>query len=262
MEMLLVIGIIAVLAAILFPVFARAREQARSQTCRANLLNIGMALRMYAHEHDGLYPPHDYDMTPLYPKYLALDIVFDCPSDSYGGEDSIRMVPPDWEPPEPEELPAEPPGGAPGMSGMPGMEPGMDPGMDPCMELPAWDEDLLKTSYLYHGGGRRHNAMPLTGLVADSDTRHNERANVLMSDGAIRSVSESEWLELGFGEELPEYLFAQPAWGDGMGMPGMPPGMPPGMEPGMEPGPPPDIPRDIPPGMQPGPPSGGEAPPP
>ncbi len=270
-EMVLVIGMIAVLAAILFPVFARARENARSHSCRANLLNIGLALRTYAHEHDALYPPHDYDMSPLHPKYLPTDIVFTCPSGSYDGEDSIRMVPPDWEPPEPEESeepPAEPspPEGEPGMGGPPGMEPGMEPGMG----APAWHEDLLKTSYLYHGGAREHNEMPLAGLVADSDTRHNDRANVLMSDGAIKTASRTLWLELGFGEELPDYLPQQhdpygppPMMEPGMSEPPPPPSEepppppgsepPPGMEPGMEPPPAPESeapmsPEEAPPG--------------
>ncbi len=55
-ELLVVIAIIAVLAAILLPVFARARESARSTSCRSNLKQIGTALAMYMDDYDGLYP--------------------------------------------------------------------------------------------------------------------------------------------------------------------------------------------------------------
>ena len=51
-ELLVVIAIIAILAAILFPVFARAREKARQASCQSNLKQIGLALMMYAQDYD------------------------------------------------------------------------------------------------------------------------------------------------------------------------------------------------------------------
>jgi prepilin-type N-terminal cleavage/methylation domain-containing protein/prepilin-type processing-associated H-X9-DG protein len=51
-ELLVVIAIIAILAAILFPVFARAREKARQSTCQSNLKQIGLSLKMYAQDYD------------------------------------------------------------------------------------------------------------------------------------------------------------------------------------------------------------------
>ncbi len=66
-ELLVVIAIIAILAAILFPVFAKARGKAREIACLSNLRQIGMGIAMYAEDCDGLYPyavdPADY-MTP------------------------------------------------------------------------------------------------------------------------------------------------------------------------------------------------------
>jgi prepilin-type N-terminal cleavage/methylation domain-containing protein/prepilin-type processing-associated H-X9-DG protein len=59
-ELLVVIAIIAILAAILFPVFARARSQARKATCASNLKQIGLALLMYAQDYDETFPVH-YD---------------------------------------------------------------------------------------------------------------------------------------------------------------------------------------------------------
>ncbi len=51
-ELLVVIAIIAILAAILFPVFARAREKARQSSCLSNLKQIGLAAMMYAQDYD------------------------------------------------------------------------------------------------------------------------------------------------------------------------------------------------------------------
>lgn len=55
-ELLVVIAIIAILAAILFPVFARAREQARKTSCLSNLKQIGTATMMYVQDYDEMYP--------------------------------------------------------------------------------------------------------------------------------------------------------------------------------------------------------------
>jgi prepilin-type N-terminal cleavage/methylation domain-containing protein/prepilin-type processing-associated H-X9-DG protein len=56
-ELLVVIAIIAILAAILFPVFAQARDKARQATCLSNLRQIGNVLMMYSQDYDETYPP-------------------------------------------------------------------------------------------------------------------------------------------------------------------------------------------------------------
>ena len=55
-ELLVVIAIIAILAAILFPVFARARKAAMASTCQSNLKQIGNAMKMYLSDWDDTYP--------------------------------------------------------------------------------------------------------------------------------------------------------------------------------------------------------------
>src|SRR5437867_4526718 len=55
-ELLVVIAIIAILAAILFPVFAQAREKARQTACLSNCRQMGLALEMYKHDYDGTWP--------------------------------------------------------------------------------------------------------------------------------------------------------------------------------------------------------------
>jgi prepilin-type N-terminal cleavage/methylation domain-containing protein/prepilin-type processing-associated H-X9-DG protein len=58
-ELLVVIAIIAILAAILFPVFAQAREKARSISCLSNLKQIGTSIYMYVQDYDETYPRND-----------------------------------------------------------------------------------------------------------------------------------------------------------------------------------------------------------
>lgn len=55
-ELLVVIAIIAILAAILFPVFARARENARRSSCQSNLKQIGLGLMQYTQDYDEKFP--------------------------------------------------------------------------------------------------------------------------------------------------------------------------------------------------------------
>lgn len=62
-ELLVVIAIIAILAAILFPVFARARAKARQVSCNSNLRQLGMSMLMYAQDHRELLPTWGYSTT-------------------------------------------------------------------------------------------------------------------------------------------------------------------------------------------------------
>jgi prepilin-type processing-associated H-X9-DG protein/prepilin-type N-terminal cleavage/methylation domain-containing protein len=86
-ELLVVIAIIALLAAILFPVFAQAREKARASACVSNLKQLGLAFEQYIQDYDEFYPFGNYTYNggrgwagQVYP-YVKSTKVFICPSD-------------------------------------------------------------------------------------------------------------------------------------------------------------------------------------
>jgi len=89
-ELLVVIAIIAILAAILFPVFARAREKARQSSCLSNLKQLGLATLMYTQDYDGRFPAGAYNpgtgyifwYQVIYP-YTKNSQIYICPSASY-----------------------------------------------------------------------------------------------------------------------------------------------------------------------------------
>ena len=56
-ELLVVIAIIGILAAMVFPVFARARESARKAVCLSNVKNIALAIQMYLGDYNDHFPP-------------------------------------------------------------------------------------------------------------------------------------------------------------------------------------------------------------
>src|SRR5438034_2820234 len=64
-ELLVVIAIIAILAAILFPVFAQARESARKASCLSNTKQLGLATMMYTQDYDEMYPCNSWDTPPI-----------------------------------------------------------------------------------------------------------------------------------------------------------------------------------------------------
>ena len=85
-ELLVVIAIIAILAAILFPVFARARENARRSSCQSNLKQIGLGILQYTQDYDEKMPFACWDDAGQYPwqfvvqPYIKSYQVFTCPS--------------------------------------------------------------------------------------------------------------------------------------------------------------------------------------
>ncbi len=96
-ELLVVIAIIAILAAILFPVFAKARENARKISCLSNMKQIGLGVMQYTNDNDEKYPqaywykddagaPGGYFQwsASIFP-YVKSEQLYVCPSDPGGG---------------------------------------------------------------------------------------------------------------------------------------------------------------------------------
>jgi prepilin-type N-terminal cleavage/methylation domain-containing protein/prepilin-type processing-associated H-X9-DG protein len=87
-ELLVVIAIIAILAAILFPVFARARENARRASCQSNLKQIGLGVLQYVQDYDEKYPLlYGASGTPsqglgAIQPYVKSTQIFQCPSET------------------------------------------------------------------------------------------------------------------------------------------------------------------------------------
>ncbi|MBM3471895.1 MAG: DUF1559 domain-containing protein [Armatimonadetes bacterium] len=86
-ELLVVIAIVAILAAILFPVFARAREKARQTACLSNVKQLSLAITMYTQDYDEMLLPSrqgNVNNALIWPAYLLPYLkntqVFICPS--------------------------------------------------------------------------------------------------------------------------------------------------------------------------------------
>lgn len=102
-ELLVVISIIAVLAAILFPVFARARENARRASCQSNLEQLGLGLMQYTQDYDERMPVTNISNAQcgdsvgagwgsrIFP-YVKSNQVFVCPSDSSSSDAGYTRV--------------------------------------------------------------------------------------------------------------------------------------------------------------------------
>jgi prepilin-type N-terminal cleavage/methylation domain-containing protein len=99
-EMLTVIAIIAILAGILFPVFATVRRNVRKANCTSNLHGFQVALKLYKDDHNGVYPEAllgfkdadtGQDVLYLYPQYIKTKEAFRCPLAPYNLTDE-RLV--------------------------------------------------------------------------------------------------------------------------------------------------------------------------
>lgn len=163
-ELLVAIAIIAILAAILFPVFAQAREAARGTTCSTNLRQLGIALQMYGRDHDGRCPPQSVGLGALVIPYVNGAAIFYCPSDPMVSSTNHLL---DLGPPL---LPSGP--------------------RAPGLFHPASPLDY--SSYEYRGGLTAQDRGD-TPVAGDWQFRHTDAANVLYLSGEVRRVLKERW---------------------------------------------------------------------
>lgn len=100
-ELLIVVSIIGVLLAILFPVLSRTREAARRAECTSNLKQVVMGLVMYSNESNQAFPsdtayagasPAMKALNLIFPLYVKNKGTFNCPSDSDSGNNTASMT--------------------------------------------------------------------------------------------------------------------------------------------------------------------------
>src|SRR2546421_4309664 len=101
-ELLVVIAIIAILAAILFPVFARARENARRSSCQSNLKQIGLGVLQYVQDYDETFPmgrtadpilgQWASGWSATIQPYVKSSQIMQCPSEPYGPADPSKFM--------------------------------------------------------------------------------------------------------------------------------------------------------------------------
>lgn len=150
-ELLIVIGIIALLIAILLPALKKARESANRVKCGSNMRQIGMGILLYSNENRGKYPP---DLgTVLATQDLTAE-VFTCPSG---------------------DGPKTPPPPAPGAQGP---------------EFTKWQKDVTawvnqNSPYVYLGAGMNNTAGPETIVLYEKPEDHKQGMNILFGDGHV-----------------------------------------------------------------------------
>ncbi len=208
-ELLVVIAIIALLAAILFPVFGRVRENARRSSCQSNLKQIGLGMLQYSQDydestvaarygpsqnylwHDAIYPyvksvaiyncpSHKLRVTTLGTPYNGVDVIANAGTNlSYGANESYHNgFAVDFA-----AYPAKNPFDARFMSEI----------RDPAQTV--WVMDY--SSNQIRGGGYDVPPSPSgTGQVLDSKVfRHLDTANVLFCDGHVKAMSQAKLSE-------------------------------------------------------------------
>jgi len=177
-EIIAVIAMISILAAMLFPVFARSREQARAVQCASNLSEIGLALQMYAEDWGGRYPPQEDDLAPI-ARRMGEDANFRCPSARYSGltkKDLERL----GKAKHKEYL--EPRAGRPAS---------YDEQYTPVIA----DGVLLGCDY-YYRAGLTSEVPGDTVLAGEREASHSDRGHVLYASGRVKLLPEGEWRKL------------------------------------------------------------------
>ena len=191
-ELLVVIAIIAILAAILFPVFARARENARRSSCQSNLKQIGLGMIQYTQDYDEKYlkqydsgaPPFTHFGYVLQP-YVKSRQIFVCPSAAGTAYDVTGAQPTDgqdhtWRADSPVlgSTPGNPFFGAYGLNLV------LDGAALSDVAFPATTAMGFDCTYIYAGS---NFDSAIVGTPAGRGARrHFEGANFLYADGHVK----------------------------------------------------------------------------
>jgi prepilin-type N-terminal cleavage/methylation domain-containing protein/prepilin-type processing-associated H-X9-DG protein len=208
-ELLVVIAIIAILAAILFPAFAKAREAARRASCSSNLKQIGISFMQYTQEYDEKYPSFggatvSVGWADAIQPYLKSTAVLHCPSSTYGANSDPRAN---------DNNPYVPPQVGPGFytdyasnGGLAGTDPNTN--ISYGTPLAQISQPSLSLSAFDAGAWTANNTVPYsngygcTGLIGNGTApncdyhalyqpvahRHLETANYLFVDGHVKSL--------------------------------------------------------------------------
>jgi general secretion pathway protein G len=201
-ELLVVIAIIAILAGLLFPVFARARNSAEATVCVANLHQLGLSISMYTSDYDGLYPfakdPTDLYTPVIWAKYPAFEQqlptmpwiytallpytrskrLFDCPSDDgsyiedFTGQ-LLTCTPTMYQKYHTSYLYRT--------------ELAFRHSSDTSLAQPAVINVLLDASGLWHGSGAGDLSIGADGFYDGSPAMSERRYNVLFADEHVKS---------------------------------------------------------------------------
>ncbi len=203
-ELLVVIAIIAILAALLFPVFAQARRKAYSSTCVSNLHQAGIAFGMYTSDYDGLYPiavdPADRDTPQIWDAfpdfkaripqlawlhevlqpYVKSKEMFHCPSDTgIGIEDFTSML-----------LNAKPTSfGKYGTSYLYRTEIAVRGLHDGSFADPARVNLYMDGSGIWHGSGPSDESIGVLNWFKNNPDLQNRRFHTLFADGHVKSLN-------------------------------------------------------------------------
>lgn len=199
-ELLIVIAIIGILAAILFPVFARARENARKTSCASNLKQLGLGWQMYTQDYDGTGPSvvftHGSTASPsplrgatnnrnewgdlLFP-YVKSSQIFVCPSA-----------------PESKPSPINTSGTVTnGLEGGYGLNWVYFANFNEVLPMNAIDKPsetilLTDSNYYYAVGG---SGGPANGWAVRVNARHNEITNIAWVDGHVKAMRQSDFMD-------------------------------------------------------------------
>ncbi len=204
-ELLVVIAIIAILAAILFPVFAQARESARKTVCLSNLKQTGLALLMYSQDYDeGLVPWHagttdggGYGGTVAGAPFLdseGFDLAWDRLIQPYVKNDLLTSCPSDLTPGT-GVFPPGPGGRAIRSFSMPGNMgggwcPNTPPNKMPAIARPADTIYLNERDNCAAGNSRSDwNWCAVTDAESELAWRHNKQGNFLFADGHAKNAT-------------------------------------------------------------------------